>query len=440
MSDANVPAWIGVPEVSDFLTLFQRAGTHFESGRYGEAREDYLRAIGAEPNHVDVFRAILKVELLEEMAASPGWYGERRPRAHALCLLGSVSESAGERPHAHYAFFGKTAYDAFQTAYYLQDLFRLRRYDRLVQPTFLLLHLAMKAVAATRVEFLELGSTLFAAYEKFANCERFLDSISAGTGDGSARSAGHEDRAVADGRVDFIGVELSDWLREVSRLVHPDVPIRLYPSHAHVPPSALPRFSFSLGVGNYAFETTAALARWLAQSRLAVLRERFTLGRDFTWEILGKRFTCFSLPELAEAVARLGRKVSLLSFGEAPPFLQPSDPVPTPDSVFLDAYVAVHDLSQEEMERIAHSITAYRLETMMLTFNTNPSFRIGADILARSLDAIHAAEWTRNYADASGQPRAAGSAPSDPCFDFTSEILVNGLAAHVDALMRAYEG
>ncbi len=79
MSDANVPAWIGVPEVSDFLTLFQRAGTHFESGRYGEAREDYLRAIGAEPNHVDVFRAILKVELLEEMAASPGWYGERRP-------------------------------------------------------------------------------------------------------------------------------------------------------------------------------------------------------------------------------------------------------------------------------------------------------------------------------------------------------------------------
>jgi hypothetical protein len=426
--------------MSEFFQLFDKAEAQFEIGYYAQAKAGYLRAIDAEPNHVDVFRAISKVELIEEMLASRGWYGEPRPNSHAICLFGSVPESSREPSYAHYAFFGKAAYDAFQTSYYLQDLFRFRRYKRLVQPTFLLLYLAIKATRSGRVEFLELGSTLFAAYEKLANCQRFLNELDAHTVEASNASLQGGAGNRTGQQIDFMGIELSNWLREVSVMVHAGVPLRLYASHADVPAPASPRFSFSLGVANYAFEATPAFAQWTAQSRFVILRERFTLGTEFRWGILGKRFMCFSLPEFAALVARLGRKVSLLSFCEAPPFLQATDSRPPAETVFIDAYVAVHDLREEEIQRFAQSIAQYRLGGATLTFNTTPSFALDSSILSRDLHALENQQWLRSYIKHPGSQATTDSRPGETQFCFTSDLLINGLKAHVDALDRIYSG
>src|SRR6266511_5339934 len=60
----------------------------------------------------------------------------------------------------------------------------------------------------------------------------------------------------------------------------------------------------SLGVGNYAFETTAALARWLAQSRLAVLRERDRKSTRLNSSHVKISYAVFCLKKKKRACAR----------------------------------------------------------------------------------------------------------------------------------------
>jgi len=140
--------------------------------------------------------------------------------------------------------------------------------------------LYLVAVALGEVEFCELGSTLYAAHEKFLNCERAF-------------------KLGAINRMDFIGIELAPLLRETSAMLHPDVNLRLAPHWRDVPTNEEPRIAFSLGVANYAFETTE-LFEWCAQNCFTILRERFCLTADFTYAIMGKGFTAFGLDSVAD--------------------------------------------------------------------------------------------------------------------------------------------
>jgi hypothetical protein len=419
-------------QAGEFGRYFRAAEEHFEAGRYPAARDCYLTAISAESDHVDVFRAILRVETIEEIAAGSAWYGPR-PLHHAVCLLGSVSESPDAPPYLHNAFFGKRAVEAFQAATYLDDLLRLRRFPRLIQTAFLLLYLSLKAMKGDRVQFLELGSTLYAAYEKLANTERFLQRR-AGIGVGSTVTA-PEPTLVE--RIEFLGVELSDRQRAMSALLHPTVPLQLFATIGEVPRSDLPRAAFSLGVGNYAFEDTGELAAWLLQSRFTVLRERFTLRRDYNWEIMGKRFVCFALPQLAATMREHGYRVSLLSFVEAAPFLD-SPSSDAADEVFLEAHLAVHDLTHGEMENVADDIRRYRLVGIESSFNSNPPIRLDVDILLRDLGPLQAQAWGRRYVVDRTRTDRSTDAGSAAQFDFTVDRLKALLKAHIDTVARTY--
>jgi hypothetical protein len=396
-----------------FSYHFQRGQDCFELKLFNEAKAAFLAAIEADPHNVDVFRAIMQVEAIEEIEAGRQWYGDDRPNYHAISLFGSIPDDRAKQPYFHYGFFGQTAYNAFTTAYYLQDLLRLRRFTHLVQPSFMLVHLAALALS-TPVEFLELGSTLYAAKEKLANC---------------ARVAG--EHAVFH----FLGVELSSWLRSISEICHPGEPLALFPSCQDVPPARQPRLSYSLGVGNYAFENTAELIGWLRQSRFIFLRERFNMGGDFQHQVIGKRFNCFDLGRLIENLRAAGYRTNILSFTE------PSNPLPTGETppigaLFLDVNLLVHNFNANERERFAAVLQRCGVARVHSNYNTNPPIELHAGLLESQpdLDAIRAAHpLPRSYSTV--ELRLDDNSRR---FDFAVAALDAGLAAHIAMLDRIY--
>lgn len=420
--------------MSNFLDLFVEGETLFAENKYIEARDKYLSAISLDSNHVDVFRAMMKVDLVEEILAGREWYGTEPGSHHALCLFGSISARPGIRPYVHQAYLGRRGYAAFQTAYYLEDLQWLRRYDRLIQSTFMMLYL-YAVVARRRLEFIELGSTLFAAYEKFGNCERLLFHLEKGRSLRDRLLRPLTRRVVK--KIDFIGVELSDWLRNLSAVLHPGIPIDLYRTWREVPKPAAPRMALSIGVGNYAFTDTAELAEWVADNHITILRERFTLGADYTWQILGKRFTCFSLPEFTALAARHGLAVSLLSYCETGPFLDPTDTPPPEGTVFVEAYLAVHRIAPREQAAYRELIRSLDAPRFSSGFNTNPLIVLTEDILERPIGVLQGETWHGQYAKTATDAPAPSQTPAQ--FDFSSPMLDEKLSAHMELLGRIFE-
>jgi hypothetical protein len=375
------------------------------------------------------------LELIDQMTAGAAWYGSSLPTHQAVCLLGSVAQSASIRPYVHNAYFGKQAYEAFHTFVYLEDILRFRRFGRLIQPTFLIFYLVIETIKTDRVQFLELGSTLYAAFEKFVNAQNFLADSALMKRRGSMRRRTETD--LVSTKIDFLGVELSGWFRELSRMLHPTVPIELFSSLDEVPAGSIPRVAFSLGVGNYAFTSAEEFAAWVVQNRFTIVRERFTLSKDFAWQIMGKRFTCFGLPEFARSVGARGHLISLLSFVEAPPFLEATE-APAADCVFVDAYLAIHALKDSELQHVSRSVRWHALDRLDSNFNTNPSIAIDADVLSRDISTLWAQPWTRNYSKTPGREVQDRQQAEPARFDFHSEFLSNELDAHIERLKMIY--
>jgi hypothetical protein len=411
--------------IKSFMDYIKEADSLFEERQFAAARDVYLAAIALEPNHLDVFRAIARVELLDGLLIAKDWYGAERPRRHAISVFGSVAED-GASPYIHYSFYGLPAYEAFTASYYLQDLFRLRRFARLVQPAFMLLYLAAQSIKARRIEFLELESTLYAAYQKFQNCE---NALVGGQGWRLFR------RQSIMGKMRFLGVEISSLLRQLSLALHHDVPITIYKDWRDVPAPEYPRLSMSLGVCNYAFEDSTILVRWLQLSRLSVIRERFVIGRgDTVYHVLGKRFTCFDLEKMPRELATRGLKLSILSFTEAVSSF-PEDELPLDGSILVDANILVHALTENEAGTLVQLLEHHEAERFRSNYNTNPPFSLTSDAIfvGKAIDEIKAAfPGPRVY-----RP-AHRNILTDSRFDFSSSMLAEALEAHLRNLARVY--
>lgn len=319
------------------------------------------------------YKALQSQDAARHVRRARAWYGDDPPTQHAVCVLASIADSPFARPYLHIAYCGRDAYDASHTYTYLKDLMYARASADLIEPAFLALHLGMQAIDEPHVEFVELGSTLFAAIEKFANCATYT---------GPSKP------------VRFVGIELSDWLRELSATLHPSGDLSLYPHWQEVPTSSLPRFLFSMGVGVYAFTTTQELASWLIPSRMAIIREKFTLAEeDFTTHLMGKRYTCFSLSRLTAALKRAGKHVTLLSSVESEPFL---DVAPPRGVLFVNAFLLIHDFTDKERAAFTQAFQACGAPSERIYYNTPPSFGLSADVLSKGA-TLPDQVWGRRY-------------------------------------------
>jgi hypothetical protein len=388
-----------------FVELLREGEQLFAAGAYPAAESKFSEAVATDPHHIQAYAAVLRIEAIKAIATSKEWFGPVYPRTHAVTLLGSMSED-GTTPYVHHAYAGKCAYENYQMAHYLRELMRWQHHPDLLQSHFILAYLAADAMDETRIEFSELGSTLYAAYEKFRNCERAFG------------------RRTLE-KIDFIGVESSEFLRDASSMLHGGLPLALY-KHWRDVPIGNARIAFSLGVGNYAFESAAEFSVWCLQNRVNILRERFSTDGDFAFQIMGKRFTCFDLRQLVIKMEQQGYRVSMISAAEAKPFLTNGEA--QPKGALFEAHIAVSKLTDEEHSKVSRSITAHGLEGQMCYINSDPPIRFDADILRRPLS--WATQWRGTY--------LAGTAPTEGTWNFASQCLSEALQEHKTNLDLAY--
>jgi hypothetical protein len=319
-------------------------------------------------------------------------------------LIGSVSENGGA-PDVHGARLGREAYEAWHTHYYLEDLFAHRNDRTLVGAPLRLIDLAMRAIGGDAVEFLELGSTLFAAVEKLDNAASL---------DPSPRPD-----------IRWLGVEMSDWLCRVADAMHPGRGLIHYPSWRDAPPAAVPRFTFVYSVGSYAFAGGHEYGSWIATtSRFAVLRERFSLGRDIPGTLMGKRYKALSLTDLAAVARQHGKRLKVLAWTEGRDCF---DAVPDDCPPIVDALVAVHDLTAAEMVRFESGFSDLDQHP---AYNCYPPLHLTAEILREGPDPFSSARWERRYR----KPTAVGGKSR---FDFPT--LAEPMEAHVRKLAALYD-
>jgi hypothetical protein len=369
------------------------------------------------PTHPSAYVAIEAAERCRELATARDWYGDRIPDHHAAGILGTFG--AG-RPYVHHVLCGKAAYETFHVSHYLADLLRHREYRGIVQPTFLMLYLAMQASSSSRVEFSEIGASLYAAYEKLQN---------------AAEAASTSGVICHPLSIDHICVEMSGKLRYLAEALHSNIPLHSYASWRDVPSPAFERFAYSLGVGNYAFASYSEFAQWIGQNHVTAIRERFCTGADFTHHIMGKRFTFFDLDALARRLAEEGYKI-VCSVHETAPFLDDGDARPPSNAVFFDAHVLVHRLATDQIEALARMLDQCDADSRPPFGDAAPPAVISSTMLraATPLDrALASVDWRRQYQ----KPRPSETA-HEPTMDFSATSVAEQLRQHIRAITTAY--
>jgi hypothetical protein len=405
-----------------FDALQAEADALYQQGRYQEARALYQRSVDIDPRHQNAFYAVVRIEFCDDQIMARAWYGERPPDPYPVGILSAISIAASSSPYLHHVLGGKAAYEAFHIAHYLTDLLRVRRHPNVIHTSFLALYFAMKASRQTRVEFSEIGGSLYAAYEKMAACRNF---------------SFQQGLPGPEPQVDHICVELSDRLRLLAKALHGADPISFYAHWRDAPKPATLRFSFSLGVANYAFARGLECTEWIKQNEAVLIRERFTVGGDFTHHIMGKQFVCFDLFAMLAELASSGYRAILLSLGEAPRFLDSSDQLQRSDTVFFNAHVLIHKLTDFQLDQVADWWRSVGGERIPPFHDTDPPLVIRPHDFRnpRSIDeTIQSFDWKRDYVHEAGTK----TRPHSPRFDFSQTALRDHLANYLAIIDRSY--
>jgi hypothetical protein len=404
---------------ASFGAIITQADAQFEGGNFAAAKALYQSAADAEPTHPNAFYAVVRIEACDALISAKSWFGDRPPAYQPVAVFCSMPIAASETPDIRRVLCGQSAYDAFHADTYLTELLRIRRHPNVLHAAFLLLYLAARSQKASRIEFTEIGASLYAAYEKLHNAEAH------------AIKCGAVGEPIA---VHHICVELSERLRLLASALHHGLPVSYYPAWSDVPTAEAPRFAFSIGVANYAFAGTDEFMIWVRQSRALVVRERFTLTGDFTHHIMGKRFVCFDLAALAAALDRHGYRMNVLSITEAPRFLDRADQS-APGAIFFNACVFIHRLTDDELKSIAAGLAVCGAEEIQPFYDTDTPVKLTAEAILDPMpwrDLVASKEWRGDYL----APRRSGGSR----YDFAPTSVRTHLANHLAMLDRVYDG
>jgi hypothetical protein len=221
---------------------------------------------------------------LVRSSESLDWY--QRPTSNRTVTIFGESEN-GVVKHVERILYDHEAYEAAQGYVYLSELATYYS-DRkkVVWAEFPCLCAFLAQIG--RAEFCELGSTVFSSIEKLQGAENALK------------------LGMIQEQVDFIGIELSRYFREIAALIRRP-PIRQFATFGDVPKPAQPRVTYSHFVGNYAFASTMEYLKWLGESSAAVIAETFSLtGQDMEISGLGKHVLLFGFTEFCDGLREFG--------------------------------------------------------------------------------------------------------------------------------------
>lgn len=227
-------------------------------------------------------------------SSESNWY-QKEVTHRTVALLGQVGTEG--RFEERKRLTDEAAYNAIQGFEYLHEYELLRRGKYVPRPEDALLYASAEVIGDSPLEVCELGSTFGAFIYKLAHLKERL---------GSGLSIG-------DFR--YIGVEYSDYFRNVTNLLHNHSEFELdqYKEFSDVPTPTHPRILYSHYVGGYAFTNTEDLVDWVKTSTVAVIQERFSHD-DTDTEIgsIGKRLTLFDFSKVVRHLTAHGYQFHFL--------------------------------------------------------------------------------------------------------------------------------
>lgn len=218
------------------------------------------------------------------------------PNAVAINLFGVIN--SGSPPNIWVVHLGRDAYEAGQLYLYLKELLYVRDSDIVEVPallTYLAIVAARQAGEVARVEVVEYGSTLFSAIDKMAICDKLLASC------------------VDWQTVEFIGVEPLDTFSLLTKLLHPDWNITIYPHHSRVPEASGLRIERSFQATAYGFGSCQDLVDWISRSSFAVHGIWVSRDRESVLvQMGGKRVLLVGFDEFCDSLQHLGYSTTLI--------------------------------------------------------------------------------------------------------------------------------
>jgi hypothetical protein len=192
----------------------------------------------------------------------------------------------------HSLFLGRQAYERFIDSYYLEDMLKIRYHGHRPEKFYYMLYFALLWFhrRGGRSNMTELGATMWSTIDKIAYCHQHL-----------GLTLRLED-------VEWISIELSDYLRRLSHILHAELDLTFFDRWQSFHRSDA-QVGFSHVVTPYAFHDESDVASWLKKFGFCLWVSDFTLKATRHWRVNGKSWTVLSLQSMLMRLQAQGMKV-----------------------------------------------------------------------------------------------------------------------------------
>lgn len=210
----------------------------------------------------------------------------------ACTLYGNIG---GSNSGLHSAYLGKMAYERFIDSYYLDDFLKTAYIGYEPEKFYYILYFALVYLQkeSSNISFTELGATLWATIDKVDLCNSRL-------------GCGY-DRL----NVEWNSIELSDYLRRLSHLLHSDLRLNFFDRWQNYHRADV-EIGFSHLVSPYAFHDVDSTINWVKKFRFCLWVNDFTLSSTVHLKVNGKSWTLLPLEATLGQLNDLGLDVYLV--------------------------------------------------------------------------------------------------------------------------------
>ena len=265
----------------------------------------------------------------------------------ACTLYGNIGNS---NSGLHSAYLGKMAYERFIDSYYLDDFLKTAYIGYEPEKFYYILYFALVCLQKDKsnISFTELGATLWATINKIDLCNSKLGC------------------AYDNSNVEWNSIELSDYLRRLSHLLHNNLKLNFFDRWQNYHRSDV-EIGFSHLVSPYAFHDIDSTINWVKRFRFCLWVNDFTLSSTVHLKVNGKSWTLLSLESTLIRLNDLGFDVYLIDAHNLDPegqIKRASLVVIDKSSFSMDDYLSVIDSLSE---RCALSSSDFRF------FNFKPA-------------------------------------------------------------------
>jgi len=245
-------------------------------------------------------------------------------KSHAAMIFAEIHED--RRPSFWKPFFGKRAYEAYQTYVYLEQLLGIQNDPGCTywSPADIYLYAALRLFGTDQAcEFVEIGSTLYAIID-------ILEKANMREGD-----------SFSFDKTSFIGVEASEFFMDLAELLHPNHSLKHFYDYKDIPLSDKVRIGRSYQATSYAFESTRELLDWTISNRFSALGTWFSLNFSTERKIaLGKQLMLFDLNEYCAGLKASGFKFCPINCIKV---------THGSDLTFYEIWYVTHNLNEQEI-------------------------------------------------------------------------------------------